>query len=85
MPIESFISQRYTRTTSSYNLFQNILRYFNVLPNFLFTASEMMGDYYLSTQFIRAVSRVAKRLSTYDPRKLENVRKVYECHIIISW
>ena len=31
----------------SYNQFQNILRYFDVLPNFSFTTSETMGDYYL--------------------------------------
>ena len=31
----------------SYNQFQNILRHFDVLPNFSFTTSEMMGDYYL--------------------------------------
>ena len=31
----------------SYNHFHNILRFFDVLPNFPFTTSEMMGDYYL--------------------------------------
>ena len=31
----------------NYNQFQNILRLFDVLPNFPFTASETMGDYYL--------------------------------------
>ena len=29
------------------NQFHNILRLFDVLPNFPFTTSEMMGDYYL--------------------------------------
>ena len=29
------------------NQFHNILRVFDVLPNFPFTASEMMGDFYL--------------------------------------
>ena len=31
----------------SYNYFHNILRLFDVLPNFPFTTSETMGDYYL--------------------------------------
>ena len=30
-----------------YNHFHNILRLFDVLPNFPFTTSEAMGDYYL--------------------------------------
>ena len=30
-----------------YNQFQNVLKLFDVLPNFPFTSSEMMGDYYL--------------------------------------
>ena len=30
-----------------YNHFHNILRLFDVLPNFRFTTSETMGDYYL--------------------------------------
>ena len=33
--------------TPIYNQFHNILRLFDVLPNFPFTTSEMMGDYYL--------------------------------------
>ena len=32
---------------STYNHFHNILRLTNVLPNFLFTTSETMRDYYL--------------------------------------
>ena len=31
----------------SYNHFHNILRLFDVLPNFPFTTSETMADYYL--------------------------------------
>ena len=31
----------------TYNQFHNILRLFDVLPNFPFTLSETMGDYYL--------------------------------------
>ena len=30
-----------------YNHFHNILRHFDVLPNFSFTTSETMRDYYL--------------------------------------
>ena len=33
--------------SGAYNQFHNILRLFNVLPNFSFTTSETMGDYYL--------------------------------------
>ena len=33
--------------TSNYNHFHNILRIVDVLPNFPFTISETMGDYYL--------------------------------------
>ena len=31
----------------TYSQFHNILRLFDVLPNFPFTTSEAMGDYYL--------------------------------------
>ena len=31
----------------NYNQFHNILRLLDVLPNFSFTTSETMGDYYL--------------------------------------
>ena len=31
----------------THNHFHNILRLLDVLPNFPFTTSEMMGDYYL--------------------------------------
>ena len=37
----------------SYNHFHNILRLFGVLPNFPFTISETMCDYYLQTWYIR--------------------------------
>ena len=32
---------------TTHNPFHNILRLFDVLPNFPFTTSETMGDYYL--------------------------------------
>ena len=47
-----------------YNQFHNILRLLDVLTNFLFTTSETMGHYYLETQYVRVVSRVAERLKT---------------------
>ena len=42
--------------------FDNILRLFDVLPNFSFTASEAMRHYYLQTRDIRVASRVAEQL-----------------------
>ena len=36
-----------TMSLFSYNEFHNILRVFDVLPNFPFTSSETMGDYHL--------------------------------------
>ena len=42
------------------NNFHNILRLFDVLPNFPFTTSETMRDYCLETWYIRAVLRVAE-------------------------
>ena len=49
---------------ATYNQFHNILRLFDVLPNFPLTTSETMGDYYLYTWYKRAVLWVAERLKT---------------------
>ena len=46
----------------NYNHVRNILRLFDVLPNFPCTTSETMRDYYLWTWYIRVVSRVSERL-----------------------
>ena len=46
------------------NQFDNIFRFFDVLPNFVLTTSGTMYDYYLKTWHVRAPSRVAKRLKT---------------------
>ena len=35
------------QVTGNYNQFHNILRLFDLLPNFPSTTSEMMDDYYL--------------------------------------
>ena len=45
-----------------YNHFHNILRLFDVLPNFPFATSETMRNYYLQTWYIRVASRISKRL-----------------------
>ena len=37
----------------TYNHFHDILRLFDGLPNFLFTTSETVSDYYLYTWYIR--------------------------------
>ena len=47
-----------------YNHFHNILRLFDVLPNFPFATREAMRDYYLQTWYIRVASQVAERLKT---------------------
>ena len=47
-----------------YNQFPNILKIFDVLPNFPFTTSKTICDYYLQIWYIRAASRVAERLKT---------------------
>ena len=44
------------------NQFHNILRLVDVLPNFLFSTSGMMGEYYSQTWDIRVASRIAKQL-----------------------
>ena len=36
-----------TSETFAYNHFHNILRLFDILPNFIFTTGETMRDYYL--------------------------------------
>ena len=69
--------------TKYYNLGQTILRLFDVLPNFSFTTSKMMRDYYLQTWYIPVASRVAKQLKSYDVRKLGNIRKVSKLHRMI--
>ena len=50
-------NRKYQRAmpVGSYSQF-HILRLFDVLPNFPFTTSETMGDYYLYTWFIRVAS-----------------------------
>ena len=68
----------------SYDYFYSILRLFGVLPNFLFTTSEAMLDYYLWTWYIWVASRVAKGLKSYDLRKLGNIRNVSKLQRMIA-
>ena len=49
---------------ATYNQFHNILRFFDILPNFRFSTSETMPDYYLQTWYMRVASRVAESLKT---------------------
>ena len=67
-----------------YNQFHNILRLFDVLPNFSFTTSETMCGYYLRTWYIRVVSQVTERLRTWDLRKLGNIRTLSKLHRMIA-
>ena len=60
--------------------FHNILRLFNVLPNFPFTTSEAMGGYYLQRWYVR----VAKRLKTEDLMKLGNINKAFKFYRMIA-
>ena len=48
---------------------EKILRFFQILTQFSFTASERKLDYYHQIVKIWVASRVAKRLRTWDPRK----------------
>ena len=50
------------------NHFHNILKLFDVLPNFPFTTSETMRDYYLQTWYVLVASQGAELLKT--PRHL---------------
>ena len=59
------------QSKESYNHFHNILRIFDVLPNYNFTTSETIGDYYLKTWL-----PIASRVKTLDLRKLGNIRKM---------
>ena len=68
-----------SKFTASNNQFHNVLRLFDLLPNFLFTTSETMDDYYLQTWYIRVTSPVAERRKTLDLRKLVNIRKLLNC------
>ena len=47
-----------------HNHFHNILKLFNVLPNFPLITSETMSDYYLQTWCLRVASGVTEQLKT---------------------
>ena len=56
--------KRFPNRLAPNNNFHNILRLFDVLPNFPFTTSEAMRDYYLQTWYIRVASRVGEGLKS---------------------
>ena len=62
------------------NQFDNILRLFDVLPNFLFTKIKMIENYYLEIWYIRVVSRVPEQLNAEELRKLGNIRQMSKVH-----
>ena len=64
------------------NHFHNILRLFNVLPNFLFTASETMRDYYLQTWYIIYKLQVGKGLKAYS--SVASLRAKMEIPLILG-
>ena len=68
----------------SYNQLHNTLRLFDILPNFPFTTSETMGDYYLQTWYMQVTLRIAERLkkilSTPGNWEISG-----ECPITIEW
>ena len=53
---------------------------FHVSPNFDFTTSEPVGDYYIKAWYIRVPSRIAEGLKSEELRKTENMRKVSKLH-----
>ena len=57
-----YICYVYSAYGLNYNHFHNILRFFDVLPNFSLTTSETIHDYYLKTWYIRVASGVTEQL-----------------------
>ena len=60
-----FIKTQKANENFADNHFHNILRLFDILPNFLFTTSEKMRNDYLSTWYIRVAERL-KKLWNYE-------------------
>ena len=61
------------KSSNTYNHFHNILRLFDILPNFLFIASESMRSYYLSTRYIRVPSSVAEQQAFVPTQEKNNL------------
>ena len=67
----------------THNQFHNILRLFDVLPNFSLTTSETVGDYYLPTWYIPVASRVVvpSKIDAYpseeEPFSLEDFPPIF--------
>ena len=66
------------RLELNYNLGQKNCRFFYILAQFLFATSETELDYYPQKVNVRVTSRVAKRLTSWDIRKLGNFKKTPE-------
>ena len=60
----SSIKTSSTQIMYIYNLGHNILRLFDVLPNFPFTTGETNRDYYYKTWYIQVASPFAEQLKT---------------------
>ena len=63
------------------NEFDNILRFFYVLPNFPFTTSETMRD---NKHGIHELPHELPNNLSQDLRKLGNIRKVSKLHRMIA-
>ena len=57
-----------------------ILRFFNVLPNFYSTAIQTLPDYWLQTWYTQNAAGVAERFKIQGLSKLENLKKVSQLH-----
>ena len=65
------------------NHFYNILRYFDVFSNVLFTTSEPMRGCYLQTRHTHVALQIAQ-VKTWDLNKVGHIRKVSKPHRIIG-
>ena len=52
--------------------------FFSLLAQFFFPTSETDLDYYHQNVNVRVASPAAEQLKTWDPRKLENYKKILE-------
>ena len=65
------------------NHFLNIMKLMDVLTIIFFTIY-FSCNYYVQAWYIRVASLVAKRLKTYDLRKLGKIRKLSYLHTVIA-
>ena len=67
-----------------YNHFHNILRLFDVLPNFPLTTSETMRNFNYKHGKYEMPHKLLNDLRFNDLRKLGNIRKVSKLHRMIA-